>query len=103
MKSISFILFTFLLFVAPILGKIQNVYLYVRSQNQTVNGNGLYSVKERPGINYFFLGPPNRAQKLFMTIRTIIFINKLIHKQDIILVFKEISYNCPKVTLKELS
>ena len=38
MKSISFILFTFLLFVAPILGKIQNVYLYVRSQNQTVNG-----------------------------------------------------------------
>ncbi|KGU29192.1 hypothetical protein MGS_03910 [Candida albicans P78042] len=64
MKSISFILFTFLLFVAPILGKIQNVYLYVRSQNQTVNGNGLYSVKERPGINYFFLGPPNRAQKL---------------------------------------
>ena len=33
-----------------------------------------------------------------MTIRTIIFINKLIHTQDIILAFKEISYSCPKVT-----
>ena len=50
-----------------------------------------------------FLRSSQSCPITFMTIRTIIFINKLIHTQDIIFGIQEISYSCPKVTLKELS
>lgn len=63
MKS-NLLLVACLCFFSPLICCLQNVYLYVKSNDKDVNGDWLYSVKEDKGINYFFLGSQKKAKKL---------------------------------------
>ncbi|EMG46994.1 PGA30 Cell wall protein PGA30 [Candida maltosa Xu316] len=53
----------FLVLLTPILGALQNLFLYVKSNNHSINNWYLYTNKEGNGINYFYLAE-HKASKL---------------------------------------
>ncbi|RCK56282.1 Cell wall protein PGA30 [Candida viswanathii] len=59
----NFLIVAFLCFFTPVFCCLNDIYLYVKSNDKRINGWGLYYVKEDDGVNYFFLGS-NRAKKL---------------------------------------
>lgn len=56
---------TFLIIYVPQFAcELVSLRLFVKSNNATLDGMGLYSLHEGEGYNFFFLGQPHEAQEL---------------------------------------